>query len=81
MLLISSTQSATQFTLSRCISSKGGGGAAFSLTKKEARGVALLLGEVVLVDKDSGWRWLMAELQQQMTSSELGSNGRRGRQL
>jgi hypothetical protein len=55
-LLISSTESATQFALSRCISSKEGGGAAFSPMEKEARSVVSLLGEEVSMDGDSSWR-------------------------
>jgi hypothetical protein len=80
-LLISSAQSATQFALSHCISSKEGSGTAFSPMEKEARGVASLLGEEVSVDGDSGWRWLTAELLQRTTLLVFSSNGRRGRQL
>jgi hypothetical protein len=79
--MISSAQSATQFALNRCISSKEGSGTAFSPTEKEARGVESLLREEVSVDGDSGWRRLTEELHQRTTSLVFSSNGRRGRQL
>jgi hypothetical protein len=49
--------------------------------KKEAHNVALLLGDEVSKDRDSGWRWLAVELQQLTALSVLSSNGRRGRCL